>query len=688
MNDVPSSAQRPPGLARRSRSLVASLEGLLACLQLAEEASGREPADRGGTQDVFTVIVIRGVARTLLHQHGLPVPSRARLFVEASSEDPETFPEVAEALDRVVSALLLESAAHFESIPEVLGGVFEALLALDFSGESAERRLALSRGRRKTGSFFTPASLADRVIESALREASALESPIGDQVSTCDPACGAGAFLLAAARALVASRRHTALARGEPIDELRLRRQVVETCLAGVDLSPIAVGVCELSLWAYVGDPEFSPTAIQVHVGDAISGRGFAPRSLIYSDPRGLDWPSTFPGICERGFDLVVGNPPWIAYAGRASHPLARERRRFMAENYRAFRGYPTLHAVFVERAAELAPKGVVALLVPSPLADLDGYRPTRLALGRSHQVCEPMLEFGQDAFAEVTQPCFALVARPRRPGSDELAEPGRPFRLIERAHSDGIAKSVEVPEALLRLRELPRLPREVFREMGLQTTREVTRTMLKRSDNPDDVYSYALLEGRQVGEFRVGPPRLFLNPDADLLKRARCRLRPAEEYERVEFVVRQTAKVPIAALHTGLPFRNTLLAGLASAELSASVLVGLLNSSLYRALHLAMQRDARQAVFPQVKLAHLRALPRPPFTGDKQAACIAELTSRATSEGMNCEIRRELDSVVFGLFGFTEKDRSETLAFLGERAAELLERDHQIERPSIPRAP
>jgi hypothetical protein len=170
------------------------------------------------------------------------------------------------------------------------------------------------------------------------------------------------------------------------------------------------------------------------------------------------------------------------------------------------------------------------------------------------------------------------------------------------------------------------------------------------------------------VKEFHEGEPRLFLRADPDLLKKARCRLRSRDQYRTVDFVVRQTAPVPIAALHGGLPFRNSLLGGFARPGLSAALLVGLLNSTLYRALHLATQRDARQAAFPQVKLAHLRDLPAPP--DDTQLRQRVETITLEMSKNMvSSELALELDQVTFELFELDPAARIEIREFVKGRA-------------------
>lgn len=116
-------------------------------------------------------------------------------------------------------------------------------------------------------------------------------------------------------------------------------------------------------------------------------------------------------------------------------------------------------------------------------------------------------------------------------------------------------------------------------------------------------------------------------------------------------------------AAHDGTPFRNSLLAGFESAEFPYQLLLGLLNSTLYRALHLAGRRDARQGAFPQVKIGHLRALPAPPALPARSR--VAELASRAGTSGLTVELRHALDSAVFELFGIAPNEASEIEGFV-----------------------
>ncbi len=98
---------------------------------------------------------------------------------------------------------------------------------------------------------------------------SALDPVIGERVSSwdaqvkaekekailslkvCDPACGSGHFLLAAARRIG---KELAIARtGESQPSLASLRQairdVIQNCIYGVDLNPLAVDLCKVALW-------------------------------------------------------------------------------------------------------------------------------------------------------------------------------------------------------------------------------------------------------------------------------------------------------------------------------------------------------------------------------------------------------------------------------------------------------
>lgn len=130
--------------------------------------------------------------------------------------------------------------------------------------------------------------------------------------------------------------------------------------------------------------------------------------------------------FAERGgFDLVVGNPPWVR-----AEEIPRRTRELLAGRYRWWHGTgskgfghrPDLAVAFVERSLELvAPGGALAMLVPAKLATAGYGTPMRTALARDtalDQVID-LSASSSDSFAAVTYP-LALVIRKRAPLRDQ----------------------------------------------------------------------------------------------------------------------------------------------------------------------------------------------------------------------------------------------------------------------------
>ena len=174
--------------------------------------------------------------------------------------------------------------------PDELGYVYEGLLELvpqitgdgrSFSFASADE----SRGhaRKTTGSYYTPDELVQLLLTSALdpvvkRTVDAHpDRPVDAllELAIVDPACGSGHFLLAAARRLA---DHVARIRTgttpTPDDYQRALRDVVRRCIYGVDMNPLAVELCKVSLWMESVDPGLPLTFLESHVrcGNSLIG--------------------------------------------------------------------------------------------------------------------------------------------------------------------------------------------------------------------------------------------------------------------------------------------------------------------------------------------------------------------------------------------------------------------------------
>lgn len=173
---------------------------------------------------------------------------------------------------------------------EELGSVYESLLELQpqlgddgktlvFASEAAEQK---GNQRKTTGSYYTPDSLVQALLDTALDPVlDKTEAEADDparallKLSVIDPACGSGHFLLAAARR-IATRLARIRAEGTPsMEDFRhALRDVARCCIHGVDRNPMAVELTKVALWIETVDPGL-PLGFfdaQIRCGDALLG--------------------------------------------------------------------------------------------------------------------------------------------------------------------------------------------------------------------------------------------------------------------------------------------------------------------------------------------------------------------------------------------------------------------------------
>ena len=247
---------------------------------------------------------------------------------------------------------------------DILGHIFEQSITdlerirnnID-SPEVTKPREQKKTRRKKEGAFYTPAFITRYIVEQALggvlkerfedlrkqhqtnakgTARKALESPDvyemaklkepqrkalvafweawQDELKTVrvlDPACGSGAFLIEAFDQL-----HTVYqSSNDRLQELRGSRtlfdpdrQILQHNLYGVDLNDEAIEICRLSLWIKTAARGKVLTSLDhtIRVGNSV----VADPEV---HPRALDWNAAFPEVFKQGgFDVVVGNPPYI----------------------------------------------------------------------------------------------------------------------------------------------------------------------------------------------------------------------------------------------------------------------------------------------------------------------------------------------------------------------------------------
>jgi hypothetical protein len=214
---------------------------------------------------------------------------------------------------------------------EELGGVYEQLLELhpeiNPTAPSADKRFTLevSAGneRKTSGSHYTPDSLVQVCLNTALEPllAERLAGKKGSEaektilaLKVVDTAVGSGHFLIGAAHRI--AKRLAAVRTGdtEPSPEAyrTALRDVIRSCLYGVDLNPMAAELCRVALWLESMEPGKPLSFLDHHVKVGNSLLGATPALMAK-------------GIPDEAFEAIEGDDKKLCTQYRKANKRERQ---------------------------------------------------------------------------------------------------------------------------------------------------------------------------------------------------------------------------------------------------------------------------------------------------------------------------------------------------------------------------
>jgi Eco57I restriction-modification methylase len=235
---------------------------------------------------------------------------------------------------------------------EELGSVYESLLELipRYDEEQLSYTLQTPAGneRKETGSYYTPTSLVECLLDSALdpliNEACALAT-VEERVTAllgltvCDPACGSGHFLVAAARRIAKRIAAEETDDPEPPDAVvrAALRRVVGRCVYGVDVNPMAAELAKVSLWLEALDPGKPLSYLDQNIRVGNSLLGVTPALLA-------------DGLPDAAFTPIEGDDRKVCSALKKQNAAERQGQHDLFTQS----GIPVTNAVLAKRADEI----------------------------------------------------------------------------------------------------------------------------------------------------------------------------------------------------------------------------------------------------------------------------------------------------------------------------------------------
>jgi type I restriction-modification system DNA methylase subunit len=229
---------------------------------------------------------------------------------------------------------------------DILGSIYEGYLGYVLTEERGELLFRRQdQQRKKHGVYYTPTFVVDYIVDRTLgralrdRNVEAVRA-----LRVLDPACGSGSFLIKAfdrfveyyarsnlaARATAKGRRTVEDHEGRPAEVHDYRERILRENLFGVDRDAQAAEIASINLMLKgLQKGQKLPLILRenIRVGNSlISGSQEELTHYFgegWAEKKPFDWEKQFAFLKDGGFDVVIGNPPYVD--SKAIEPQERE---------------------------------------------------------------------------------------------------------------------------------------------------------------------------------------------------------------------------------------------------------------------------------------------------------------------------------------------------------------------------
>ena len=347
----------------------------------------------------------------------------------------------------------------------VLGHIFEQSIADletlseqissgDLSAKSTTTNRAVSGKRKQHGVVYTPDNITAFIVEQtlgsqierrfqqllgeygSLKKEGTIQWKRGKQtelrfwyawqealrtIKIVDPACGSGAFLVAAFDHLHAAYQRTNDKLAELTGQhsiLDLNKEILNNNLFGVDINPESIEISKLSLWLKTAEVGKPLTSLDTNL---LTGNSLALEAPTPDSGNGFSWQTAFPDILNQGgFDVVLGNPPYVRQE-RFSNL-----KPWLEQHYSVYHGVTDLYSYFFELGHKLLKAdGRMGYISSSTFFKTGSGEPLRRYLSQQTTL-EKIIDFGDLQIFEGVTTYPAIVILQQQP-----AKPEHPIQIL-----------------------------------------------------------------------------------------------------------------------------------------------------------------------------------------------------------------------------------------------------------------
>lgn len=230
-----------------------------------------------------------------------------------------------------------------------------------------------------------------------------------------DPACGSGAFLVAAFDYLALEYKRindTLHDLTGAYDVFDLNKTILNHNLYGVDLNAESVEITRLSLWLKTAE-RGKPLANLDHA--IRCGNSVVADSGV--DKHAFDWQANFPQVfADGGFDVVLGNPPYVRME------LLKPIKPYLEKHYAVASDRADLYAYFFELGLKLLkPEGKLGYISSSTFFRTGSGERLRQHL-RTQARLETIVDFGDTQIFEGVTTYPAILVMTKGAGDSDIS--------------------------------------------------------------------------------------------------------------------------------------------------------------------------------------------------------------------------------------------------------------------------
>ena len=418
-----------------------------------------------------------------------------------------------------------------------------------------------------------------------------------------------------------------------------------------------------------VGEHELQPrTAKMLAAWDPYDQNASAP----FFDP---EWMFGLSG----GFDVVIGNPPYVDIKG-LDKALAKD----LFARFATARNRINLYSFFIEAShGLLGNRGALAFIIPNSLLVGESYTLVRKLLmpdvtalvklpdGVFEAVVETMLlfavkgtagdtvhgkHFDHDAAIDFERIDFQSFSRMKWSGDDEwrfnIFSTKRELELCEKiaAGSKALSDFAEFTLGITPYDKYKGHSERLIQSRGFHADKKLSKEYVP------------LIDGSNILPFVVDPTVrewLRYGPWLGAPREERFFIKP-------RIIVRQIASGSPLRIYAGYTDKRLYhtqigfsILALADADISVFFLLGLINSTLLNFYHSEVFLDQEKNTFQKVLIANCKKLPvrKPPAKVKAQLEQLVEKRLGLAAGPWAEAVEREIDQVVYGLYGLTEEE-------------------------------